>query len=571
MKQTPTLTALETVLAYHERTKHHVDRYARSLGYMDWETQPDPYRSYEGAGVVLLDEVPPTPEPFYDAIFRPGTTEPRPVDRASVSQLFYDSLALSAWKEFGPSRWSLRVNPSSGNLHPTEGYLLAGAIPGLSDAPALYHYSPFHHGLELRTPLSREDWFHLAGDLPPGTLLLGLTSIHWRESWKYGERAFRYCHHDVGHAIGAVVLAASGLGWKADLLEGLTDRDLSVLLGVARQSGFEAEHPDCLLGIYPDGGSSPLERSQAFRIRQEFLERLSHAPLSGDPNQLSQEHHSWPVIDEVNAASVRLEAPPDIYWETRPENRNPSPNRTRTISARRIIRQRRSAVAMDGRTSIGWATFYGMLDRVLGKPGHVPLDSLPWKPAIHLVLFVHRVDGLEPGVYCLVRDADALEDLKEAMHSGFDWSRPPACPENLPLYRLFQADCRNEAQAVSCQQAIAADGAFGLAMIAEFEPRLESWGAWFYKRLHWEAGAIGQVLYLEAEAAGVSSTGIGCFFDDALHQVVGLVSRRYQDLYHFTVGGPVLDTRLRTTPAYAHRKFPPQESRNKIRLKKSQP
>ena len=159
-----------------------------------------------------------------------------------------------------------------------------------------------------------------------------------------------------------------------------------------------------------------------------------------------------------------------------------------------------------------------------------------------------------------------VQILVATTHQTDDWSRPPACPENLPLYRLFQANCRNEAQAVSCQQAIAADGAFGLAMIAEFEPRLESWGAWFYKRLHWEAGAIGQVLYLEAEAAGVSSTGIGCFFDDALHQVVGLVSRRYQDLYHFTVGGPVLDTRLRTTPAYAHRKFPPQESRSKIRF-----
>ena len=64
---------------------------------------------------------------------------------------------------------------------------------------------------------------------------------------------------------------------------------------------------------------------------------------------------------------------------------------------------------------------------------------------------------------------------------------------------------------------------------------------------------IGQVLCLEAEAASMRSTGIGCFVDDVLHKVFGLTGRRYQDLYHFTVGGAVDDPRLRTIPAYAHR------------------
>ena len=39
--------------------------------------------------------------------------------------------------------------------------------------------------------------------------LLGLASVYWREAWKYGERAFRYCQHDVGHAIGTVRIAAA--------------------------------------------------------------------------------------------------------------------------------------------------------------------------------------------------------------------------------------------------------------------------------------------------------------------------------------------------------------------------
>ena len=88
-------------------------------------------------------------------------------------------------------------------------------------------------------------------------------------------------------------------------------------------------------------------------------------------------------------------------------------------------------------------------------------------------------------------------------------------------------------------------------MVAEFERPLNHYGAWFYPRLFWEAGAVGQVLYLEAEAAGIRSTGIGCYFDDAMHEILGLEDTTYQDLYHFTVGGAVEDTRLTTLPAYA--------------------
>ena len=48
------------------------------------------------------------------------------------------------------ARWALRVNPSSGNLHPTEGWALIGGIAELGGAPGLFHYAPAEHGLERR-------------------------------------------------------------------------------------------------------------------------------------------------------------------------------------------------------------------------------------------------------------------------------------------------------------------------------------------------------------------------------------------------------------------------------------
>ena len=211
---------------------------------------------------------------------------------------------------------------------------------------------------------------------------------------------------------------------------------------------------------------------------------------------------------------------------------------------------------MDGRTAIDRDAFYRVLARTLPRAGAAPFAMLPWPPHVHLAIFVHRVAGLEPGLYFLARDPAQTDALRAALKPEFAWAPvspepAPGCPPELPLYRLAAGDFRGIARRISCGQDIAADGCFSLGMVAEFERPLSEQGAWMYPRLFWECGMIGQVLYLEAEAAGVRGTGIGCFFDDGMHSLLGLSDRKYQSLYHFTVGGPVEDTRLTTLPAYA--------------------
>lgn len=218
-------------------------------------------------------------------------------------------------------------------------------------------------------------------------------------------------------------------------------------------------------------------------------------------------------------------------------------------SAAQIIRQRRSLLACDGTTSISAQRFY----RMLGRTMPVSWDAIPWRPAIHFGLFVHRVEGIEPGLYAMARDPGKAETLKTAMHAHFAWEPPPGCPAELPLFLLERGDARALATQVSCRQEIAGDGAFSLGMLAEYQANLVAHGPSFYRRIFWEAGAIGQVLYLEAEVAGVRATGIGCFFDDPVHQVFGLRDLAFQSLYHFTIGGPVDDPRLTTLPPYGRR------------------
>src|SRR6266446_9115120 len=107
--------ALTQVFAYHEATKHHLHRYAPGPGGLDWAKQPDPFRRYAGAPLLKLGHTRPDDHPLFEPVFVEGHLPPQPLDQTSISRLFYDSLALSAWKEVGDVRWSLRVNPSSGN------------------------------------------------------------------------------------------------------------------------------------------------------------------------------------------------------------------------------------------------------------------------------------------------------------------------------------------------------------------------------------------------------------------------------------------------------------------------
>ena len=548
--------SLATTLGYHERTKHYPGRYARALGHLDWATQPDPFRRFVGAPLLDLELVPAGEQPRYEPAFFPGRIPPEPLGHRSISQLFHDSLALSAWKQAGGERWPLRINPSSGNLHPTEGYLVAGPVAGLHDRAAVFHYAPREHALERRAELSDETWSALARQLPPGSVLVGLTSIHWREAWKYGERAFRYCHHDVGHAIGAVTVAAAGLGWQARLCEGVTDTDLARLLGTDSQSGPEAENADCLLALFPQGAPFSVDEQRSFTLA---LPPSAPWPSEwqGIANRLSPEHgQDWPVIDEAAAATRKLEPPAATFWQdSSVDGSMGNPGLTdgdSPLALRPILHQRRSAVAFDGRTGLTREAFFQILLKTVPAQGQIPFATLPWRPRVDLLLFVHRVEGVPPGLYILLRDPGRQETLRGLMAPAFVWTPTEGSPPSLPLYLLEAGDARRVAAQTSCGQAIAADGVFAAAMLAEYRAPIETFGSWFYRRLHWEAGVVGQQLYLEAEASGIRATGIGCFFDDLTHRTFGLTGDAFQVLYHFTMGGAVDDVRLQTVPPYQH-------------------
>ena len=466
----------------------------------------------------------------YRALYEPSR-DPVEVNLDSIGELLRCSLGLSAWKSIRGSRWALRVNPSSGNLHPTEGYVVWNA--------SVYHYAPETHGLEQRGVFERQGW----DEWSSGAILVGLSSIHWREAWKYGERAYRYCQHDLGHAIAAVRFAASLLGWRVALLPQWSDGDVAALLGLDRAedvAGAEPEVPGCLAVVTPGDPTSVVGQ-----MPSSLLRAVVQRGWRGTANTLSGGHVDWDVIDAVTRAAAypglpRFQA---AEVELAPAAAPRSASAAGELpGAREVILRRRSAVAFDPRVGLRLDTFLDMLRRV--RPGAPPWDAMQWRPAVHLILFVHRVEGLVPGIYAFLRDPAVEPELRAAMRPEFLWEPVQE------LRLLVPTDVTWVANRLSCDQDIAGEGFFSLGMLARFEATLAEHGDWAYRRLFWECGLIGQVLYLEAEAAGVRGTGIGCFYDDAVHDTLGLTGHAWQSLYHFCVGEPVEDTRLETAPGY---------------------
>jgi SagB-type dehydrogenase family enzyme len=457
---------------------------------------------------------------------RPFTLPPLAVSSsdftlAKLAMLLQTALGISAWKALGPERWPLRANPSSGNLHPVEGYVIASGLPFLADG--VHHYLPDQHALELRAR-----W---AADAPRG-LYIALSSVMWREAWKYGERAFRYCQLDVGHAVAALAMSAGALGVRVREQLGLEPDTLARWLGLDLHElpESEREEPELLLRVQLDADVEALQPPESIAFE-------------GSPSQIDPHPYaSWPQLERVALAT---RARPTLSAHA------PLPATAGALSSERGVSElllgRRSAQRFDVRHVMRAPELAALLAAV--RPvAAAPFDALAAAPALDLVLLVHRVEGLESGVYLFSRCGAHSRGLREQLDARFGL-QPAAIPGLMMLARVEGRELMRFARALHCQQDIASSSCFALGMLAPLEAQVRA-DPTTYRALHREAGVIGQALYLAAEALGLRGTGIGCYLDDVLHELLGFDDLCQQSLYHFTVGKPLDDPRLSSGTAY---------------------
>ena len=485
---------------YHELTKHSVESLRRTQHYLDWANMPNPFRHYEGVPTVDFPADPPAPETSAFEVLE-GTTGSTLARNGAgfLSQLMFYSASISASKRV-PSTgdtYALRVNPSSGNLHPTEFHFCTRGVVDWSDG--LYHYRPSSHMAEQRA----------IGDFgsklidTSAPLVFVLTSIAWREAWKYRDRAYRYCLHDIGHAWQALTLTARSIGCESFALGQFSDDR------VAESCHLNQDEWPMLI-IVLRGPSIPVRR----------VDPVETILFGGQPNLLSEQRVPYPLIERIHAATkLNTEATAPSHDPAKISGRGeislPTPVTT-SRSFGDIVRARRSALDFRGG---GESISLSQLATLLSSTKQPLFADFATTRFVQLYLYIHRVDGLAPGVYRYWPEHEELEKIKEG-------------------------DQRLVAAALSLGQDLAGNACLAFSMIGDFENAARSYGDRGYRYVHFEAGAIGQRMYLASEALGLRATGIGAFFDERVNRYLSLAPEIGQVVYHFAIGYPVLDPRL---------------------------
>ena len=486
---------------YHESTKHSAESLRRAPNVLDWANMPDPFRHYEGVPVLDLPAHPPIPEtPAPEVLHGVSGTTPAGDGPTFLSQLLFYSAAISASKRVPSTgyRYALRVNPSSGNLHPSEFHFLTRGLQAWPDG--LYHYRPSAHMAEQRALGGLE--MKLAGSSAP--IVFVLTSIAWREAWKYRDRAYRYCLHDMGHAWQALALAARAIGCDSFGVGHFPDDEVAQFCRL-----HEDEWP--MLIVELRGRSIPLREPDA----SETVWYGGHA------NQLSKERTAYTRIDEIHGATklskraCRGISPAEPAPTGCGEIKLPPPASSRRAFGE-VARVRRSALDFLGGLQSMSLTQLSAILAATTRPFFADFGS---EHFIQLYLYAHRVDGLQPGVYRL-------------------W------PERAEFEQIKSGDQRVAAAGLSLGQELAGNACVAFSMIGDFERAVRAHGDRGYRYVHFEAGAIGHRLYLAAEAFGLGATGVGAFYDEAVHRYLNLAPEQGQVVYHFAIGHSIPDPRL---------------------------
>lgn len=164
----------------------------------------------------------------------------QPLTLQEVSQLLWAAQGIT--HEHGH-----RTAPSAGGLYPLEIYLLAGAVDGLGTGT--YRYLPAGHQLvQVRGQDQRNDLYLAALKQAPvrqAPIVIVFVGVYQRTQVKYGDRAPRYVHIEIGGAAENVYLQATALGLGTVFIGAFSDDQVTATLGLPGD-----EQP---LGVMPVG------------------------------------------------------------------------------------------------------------------------------------------------------------------------------------------------------------------------------------------------------------------------------------------------------------------------------
>ncbi len=482
---------LQASWAYHNGTKHSYQSIRTNPHYLDWETQPIPFKIYSKLEPVpLLQHLSSSGVAALSAI---SSTDAQPdghrvLKSETLAEILYLSAGITKRRRSPGGEILYRAAACTGALYHIDLYLVCGDLTGLE--AGVYHFGPHDFALRrLRTGDYRAILVRATGGesaVVSAPAIVICASTYWRNAWKYQARAYRHCYWDNGTILANLLAAAASRNVAARVIVGFKDTEVNQLLGL------DTKREGALI-LVPLGDAPAMAPGASPEVE----------PLTLETVPLSKKEIDYPAIRSMHAASSLDSEEEVVTWRTRTTSADsPEPKPTpkgklfplRPLENHEIPKDtieeailRRGSTRQFSRESISFVQLSTMLYR---STRGIPADFLDpgASPLNDLYLIVNAVDDLPAGAYVFYRDRLALELLKEG-------------------------DFRREAGYLGLGQEIPADASVDIFLLADLNPILERFGNRGYRSAQLEASITGGKLYLSAYAQRLGASGL-TFFDD---------------------------------------------------------
>lgn len=423
---------------------------------MDPQRRPHPFKEYETSksAVELIDN-------RNDWL---AGVVPVKFDLEGLSRILLFGAGAKRYRRAELRQRYFRTYASAGALHPNEIYVATSGVEGLDSG--LYHFNPRDR---LLVTLGEGDPRPLLGEGPilDAPIVLILTGIPWRTSWKYRERGYRHLWWDAGMIIANLQALADAAGLPASVRAHFGDDEVNDLIGVdgvvemalalvALGSGASSggrEFHSYGLTAKPIGPRRPYEFTDITAVHRSTTVNASTAL---ERNNIDLAHVALPGDDPVDA----------VIWR-RGSTRGFEADSTTDFD---------TAIAMLRYATAGFPCDWGL-------------------GLCDVYVITHGINRIEAGAYKW-QDGD-LELVRKDDES------------------------RDNATFVSLEQTLGGDGAFVVFPMANLEDAARIRGERGYRLAQLEGAIISGRLYLAAFAAGMGATGL-TFYDDEVSKYFGI-------------------------------------------------
>lgn len=496
----------ESILEYHGRTAY--DRHRMSGHALDWGSQPDVFKTYPGLETISLPEPTVLPADNFSALIeRDLTDSPAPeIDHDRLALILRLTHSLTAKARYGNVDFYYRSVASAGALYPFELYVGLSNLPGLDSG--LYHHHVAGQGLTLlragNVNFALDGAVRTGRDTPPA-LVFFLSSIFYRSSWKYRDRAYRYHLLDTGHLVENLALALTALRVPFEVHYDFADKSVNRLLGVdpAREA--------CLAVVSAWSKSNgPSESVDLAQPEGDLAAASQVAAREVDYPFIHEIHSASSVVVEPVKESIRMIENLGPFLEkgraiSRTEKWPEKMNYAETVFKRRSMRNFvREELAADS-----MAALLRSLCRDIGAQGHSEPTGIG---AVSLGLLAGNVEGLDSGFYLVDRQSESISTV-------------------------CRADMMDRMAHICLDQAWLANCAVHFLFLSNFQLLEQNRGLRGYRHAMLSAGRLGQRLYVAATCMRLGCCGIGAFYDDEAVELLGLNDQ--SRLLYVVAVGPV--------------------------------